>query len=244
MLEHYAKNTTYQLRGGKTRNGKPVSDSTVNRRLYVFRAIYYKARDEWDLPVQTIVFKKHKRKEPKARVRHITIEKAKEVMADLPPRILLMVAWSLTTGCRLNETESLPWTRVNYETLQAEVNTKGGGTRFIDLGPDALQILALCDRSRVLAFDSTNRRKLWEAAVKRAGLEDFTWHDLRHTFATWLGQRGAGLHVVQQALGHRQIETTMKYLHVVRGDVKAAVAKMPTLIEGPIVPMKKSDETA
>ncbi len=224
------------------RNGRAVTNSTVNRRLAVFRAVYNKASDEWGMPVLPIRFKRHTRDEPKERVRHITSEQAKVVVAKLPPHIQIMVAWSLATGCRLNETETLRWSRVNYETRQAEVETKGGGTRFVDLSPDALSILSLCDRSRTYVFDSTNRRKLWEKALREADVDDFRWHDLRHTFATWLGQRGAGLQVVQKALGHSKIETTMRYLHVIRSDVHAAVSNLPSVIGGEVVvPLKRVD---
>jgi integrase len=56
----------------------------------------------------------------------------------------------------------------------------------------------------MLVFDSTNRRKIWEAAVKAVGLEDFHWHDLRHTFATWLGDLANDI-IVMTALGHNQL---------------------------------------
>lgn len=221
------------------RNNRPVTDSTVNRRLAAFRQVWRKARDVWELPVTNIVFSAHTRKEPKERVRHITIEMAKLVMSFLPRHIALMVAWSLVTGCRLNETETLRWTRVNYETMQAEVETKGGGTRFIELSTAAVAILAECDRGRPLVFNSTNRRKLWEAALARAGVDDFTWHDMRHCFATWLGNRVGDLSVVMKALGHSQIGTTMKYRHVIRADVQRGVQMMPELIESRVEQIKK-----
>lgn len=237
MLEAYAAQTERKNRGGiTTRFGRP-SDSTVNRRLAAFRRIYNVATDLWDLPTQRIKFKLHTRREPPVRVRHIPLEQGKEVLRHLPPHINLMVAWSLTTGCRLNETRSLRRDRINYDTMQAEVFKKGGGTRFVALNADAVAILQLTDPNRVLVFDDTNRRKHWEHALQASGIQDFRWHDLRHTFATWLGQRGAGIHVIQQALGHSKIETTMRYLHVVNGAVDAAVQHLPSLIEGKVVPL-------
>jgi len=136
------------------------------------------------------------------------------------------------------------WDRVDYENLQAEVFTKGGGTRFVDLSPDAVAVLAQCNGNRVLVFDATNRRKIWEAALTAAGISDFRWHDLRHTFATWLGNKTGDIGVVMKGLGHSQIGTTMKYRHVVRADVKAGVNKLPTLIEGQVVPLKRRAGTA
>ena len=241
MLEAYEASSERNNRGGKTtRPGKPTP-STVNRRLAVLRRIYNKARIEWELPVKTINWKAHTRDEPKERVRHITVEQAKTLLDRLPNHIMIMGAWSLATGCRLNETETLTWARVNYETMQAEVLTKGGGTRFVTLGPDALAVLALCDRNRGKVFDATNRRKLWEAAVKAAGLEDFRWHDLRHCFAVWVGNAGADIAVVQQLLGHSKIETTLRYRKVITGERTKAVQNLPTLIEGTVVPMKRAE---
>lgn len=238
MLEAYEASAERKNRGGKTtRPGKPTP-STANRRLAVLRRIYNKTRIEWELPVKTINWKAHAREEPKERVRHIAVEQARTLLDRLPNRIMIMAAWSLTTGCRLNETETLTWARVNYETRQAEVLTKGGGTRFVTLGPDALAVLALCDRNRGKVFDATNRRKLWEAAVKAAGLEDFRWHDLRHCFAVWVGNAGADIAVVQQLLGHSKIETTLRYRKVITGEKVKAVQNLPTLIEGTVVPMK------
>lgn len=238
MLEAFAGKTERRNANGTTRPGMP-SDSTINRRLAVFRQIYNVATDKWDLPTQRIKLKALSRREPKERVRHITLEQGKAVLSNLPPHINLMAAWSLTTGCRLNETETLLWSRVNYDTMQVEVFTKGGGTRFIALNEEAVAVLQLTDPNRTHVFDSTNRRKYWERALERAGVDDFRWHDMRHTFATWLGSRGAGLHVIQKALGHSKIETTMRYLHVVTGDVHAAVRQLPRLIEGPVVSLQR-----
>src|SRR5262249_43835852 len=156
-----------------------------------------KARDEWDIPVAPIVFKRHKRKEPKKRVRHCTVAQAKALLAALPEQAQLVVGWSLATGCRKNETATLERTRVNYETMQAEVFTKGGGTRFVDLNAAALNVLARCDQTRTLVFDCTNLRRDWEAAVQAAGLRDFRFHDLRHTAATWAGMRGGDIAAIQ-----------------------------------------------
>lgn len=244
MLEDYGSKSERKNRGGSTRPGRP-SDTTINRRMAVFRRIYNVATNLWDLPTQRIKFQVHTRKEPKERVRHVTIEQGKAILRKLPPHINLMAAFSLSTGCRLNETESLTWSRVNFETRQAEVLTKGGGTRFVDLNADALTILQITDRSRVEVFDSTNRRKHWERALAEVGVEDFHWHDMRHTFATWLGRTNAGLHVIQKALGHSRVETTMRYLHVLRADVEDYVRKLPTIIEGEVLsltpPQNKSD---
>jgi integrase len=196
--------------------------------------------------VSNIVFKVHKRREPKERVRHCTVAQAKKLLQLLPERAQLVVGFALATACRKNEIATLEWPRVNYETLQAEVFTKGGGTRFVDLNTAALNVLARCKRPETdagsqIVFDTTNLRKDWEAA---AGLVDFHFHDLRHTAATWVGHRGGDITAIMKMLGHSRVETTMKYRHVLREDVKRDVARLPTLIEGPIEPMVKKEDGA
>lgn len=235
-LEDYAQRTDRKNRDGTVRHGQ-TSDSTVNRRLAAFRGIYLKARDEWEYPVAHIVFKKLKRKEPKERVRHITREQAKILLKYLEakPEAWVIVAWSLATGCRKNETRTLTWSRINFETMQAEVFTKGGGTRFVELSTPALNALSKCPRERPLPFDFTNMRKIWEAAVKAAGLDDFRFHDLRHTFATWFGNASGDITLVMKQLGHSEIGTTMKYRHVIRADLQREIQKMPSVIDGTVV---------
>jgi integrase len=69
-------------------------------------------------------------------------------------------------------------------------------------------------------------RSAWEAAVATAGLESFRCHDLRHTFASWLVQRGRTLKEVQEALGHTMITMTMRYSHLAPDQLRAAVAAL------------------
>jgi integrase len=200
------------------------------------------ARDAWDLPVGKINWKIHTRKEPRERVRFISPEEARRIHDELPPHIQLMFLWTLYTGCRLNETETLRWSRVNLDARTAEVDTKGGGTRFIQLSNEAMLVLSQCPRDRMYVFDTTNRRKLWEAALAKCQIADFRWHDIRHTHACWLGQRGVGLHVIQKSLGHSQITTTMRYLHAVSTDVQEANERLPTIVEGKVETLKRKAE--
>jgi hypothetical protein len=63
-------------------------------------------------------------------------------------------------------------------------------------------------------FDWTNFRKRWEAAVKAAGLVDFHFHDLRHTFASWARMNRADLADISEALDHSTVAVTMRYAHI------------------------------
>jgi site-specific recombinase XerD len=209
-----------------------VSPGTVNRRKDALRGVWHMARDVWDMPVKNIKWKALKRKEPKARVRWLSDEETQTLLKLLPHHIKAMFLWSISTGCRLNETETLTWDRVNPYSRTVEVNTKGGGTRFVHLNDMAVSILDELRRergSKGLVFDSTNRRKHWEHARLTSGIQDLRWHDLRHDFGTKLGWSGATLQVIQHALGHSKIETTERYAHTVAKNIADAVQLLPPI---------------
>jgi len=106
--------------------------------------------------------------------------------------------------------------------------TKSGYRREVPLSRNADAVLArrLTAGATRCVFGSQKRdtfRTAWEAAVKRAKLEDLRFHDLRHCFASWLVQRGRSLKEVQEALGHRTIVMTMRYSHLSPDHLRAAI---------------------
>ena len=72
-----------------------------------------------------------------------------------------------------------------------------------------------------------NRERLYRAfkeVCKRAGIEDFRWHDLRHDYASQLVQRGVDLYRVQRLLGHKDGRITQRYAHLAPRDLQSAVS--------------------
>lgn len=232
-----------ELAQERMKEGGPIG---VNRTLAVLRQVHRMASRKWDELTKAIDWSAHMKREPKERVRWITPAEAGKLLDELrragADHIALAVEWSLYTGCRRSETFGIGWADVDLKRGTAAVSGKTG-RRTVWLSAEARAVLARCSQERATVFDGTNYRKLFEAAVSAAEIKDFTWHDLRHTHATWMRQAGAPLEVVQRSLGHTLITTTGRYAHVDDVEVKDALRKLPSLSVTPeisnVVPIKR-----
>ena len=81
-------------------------------------------------------------------------------------------------------------------------------------------------------------RNGFNRAVQRAGIKNFTFHDLRHTFASHLVMRGVGLQTVKELLGHKDIKMTMRYAHLSMTYKQEAVNELSAIMT--LVPRKQS----
>ena len=211
---------------------KPLSAAAVNRPLAILRHLLRLARDEWD--VLDEVPKIRTEKEPQGRLRWLTHEEATNLLVAcrksknkaLPD----LAEFSMFTGVRRGEALGLTWDRVDRArgVIRLEL-TKSGHRREVPLSSNADAVLARRWRpeAKGYVFGSRNWnsfRSAWEAALDAAGIESFRFHDLRHTFASWLVQRGRTLKEVQEALGHQTISMTMRYSHLAPDHLRAAVA--------------------
>lgn len=206
-----------------------VGSISINRTVTALQGVHNRAAKRWEEPVRVIDWRGMKSKET-ARTRAETRERCQALLGALPHHIRAVTLFILTTGLRRTEAFGLVWPRVNFEAGTINVRVKGGKDRDILLSPEALLVLHQQPRDGRYVFDTTNWRKHFEKALVSAGIEDFTWHDLRHTFATWLGQSGAPLEIIRDQLGHSSISVTQKYRHVVQGEIKTALQKLPTVI--------------
>jgi len=164
-----------------------------------------------------------KLQEPGGRLRYLTKEEAKELVDSChgPFRALVMTA--LHTGMRKGELLKLPWDAVDLKHGFLRVQqSKNGHPRTIPMNESVRGVLTGL-RSRLdvnwvfhdeegKAFPNTRRR--FEAACRKAGLVDFHFHDLRHTFASWLVMAGVPLPTVSDLMGHKSITMTMRYAHL------------------------------
>jgi len=200
----------------------------INRGLSVWRAMHNRAFKVWKQPVQQIDWSSFRGGEQK-RVDALTIEQFAHLCQFLTERVALAAEWSVYTGCRWAETYNLTHEAVDLPQRRTLVVAKGGKRHVIWLSDQAIDVLRRAPVKGRYVFDKTNWRREWERGLRKAGLEGFVWHSLRHTHATWLRQAGVPLEVVQRSLGHEDIQTTMRYAHVNDTEVQEALQKLPTV---------------
>ncbi len=160
-----------------------------------------------------------------ARLRAAILERFPEHLPELD--------LALNTGMRLSEQYGLTWDRVNLvRRILTVPPSKYGEARGVSLNEAALTALRALDArprggSWVMANPRGERmltpRKWFEAAVAAAGLREFTWHCLRHTFASRLVMMGVDLRTVQELMGHKDIRMTCRYAHLAPGHKLGAV---------------------
>jgi integrase len=144
--------------------------------------------------------------------------------------LLDLVEFALFTGVRQSEALTLTWERADRATATVLLtDTKNGEARTVHLNRNADAVLARrwSPDATGYVFGSKNwnsYRSAWETALRAARIENFRFHDLRHTFASWAVQRGVKLQEVKDLLGHKSLAITLRYAHLAPENLRAAVS--------------------
>jgi len=138
-------------------------------------------------------------------------------------RLYLLVLMALTTGARLGEMLNLRWSDLDLAKRRATLHkTKNGSKRVLTLPVTVIdELMGFREIGKGLLFPSQRKpdkpfefRKHWNRAVKDTGLDDFRFHDLRHSAASYLVMNGATLYEAGEVLGHKSLQTTKRYAHL------------------------------
>jgi len=220
--------TPLVLRTYRGHLSRTLAPGSVRHYLDVLSAVLTVAVEDlgW-LPTHPL---RHVPKPPLApgRVRCLTPEERvrllRECRASHNPWLHLLVLLALSTGCRRGELFALRWHDVDLERgLLRLAATKNRDRRAVPIPLVALTPLrAWGDGQPATAwvFPSTGHRRAfpgeqsWRQALKRAQVPDFHFHDLRHTFASYMAMSGASLLVIGELLGHRSPAMTRRYAHL------------------------------
>jgi integrase len=162
--------------------------------------------------------------EPTRHVRHLTHEEAGRLLAELPPHLRDMACFSLESGLRAANVTGLRWSAVDLGRKLAWIHPDEAKVRkaiLVPLNGEAVSILQKQigkHRDFVFTFKGEPVEQLSTAArykaLNRAGIQNFRWHDLRHTWATWHVQSGTPLHVLQELGGWASCAMVQRCAHL------------------------------
>ncbi|HDS1238692.1 TPA: site-specific integrase [Pluralibacter gergoviae] len=220
-----------QARGDK----KPLSQASKARLLAMIKAILRAAEREWKwldkAPVIKISQPKNKR------IRWLEFHEAQRLIDECHEPLKSVVRFALATGLRRSNIINLEWQQIDMQRKVSWINpedSKSNRAIGVALNETACRVLReqIGNNNRfvfVHTKPAKNRngetlpakRKMrvddntaWYSALKRAGIDDFRFHDLRHTWASWLIQSGVPLSILQEMGGWESIEMVRRYAHL------------------------------
>lgn len=214
---------------------KPISESTKYSFQAFMRALLRIAANEWGWLNSVPVVKA--RQPRNKRIRWLTHDEARTLIDELPDHLKPVVTFALATGLRRSNILDMEWSQVDMQRKMAWIhpeNAKGGKAIGVALNDTACGVLRgqigkhhrwvfvhevsttkpngeKMPETRKLRVDGN---KAWNAALKRSGIENFRFHDLRHTWASWLVQSGVPLSALQEMGGWESIEMVRRYAHL------------------------------
>jgi len=235
-----SETTTQDIERFKARLAQRVSQATVNRYLTLLKTIFNKAI-EWEKTKSNPAAKVKLFRENHHITRYLAEEEETKLKTVMSPEYWTPVEFAIHTGLRRGEQFNLRWENVDFQNRVITTRAKGGEIRHICMNDKVVEILrGLPGRMKTeWVFPSSNgttpidgnnfTKRIFNPALKRAGIENFWWHCLRHTFASRLVMAGNDLRTVQELMGHKKIEMTLRYSHLSPAHKMAAVQ---TLVKG------------
>lgn len=236
LLHQITRDLLDEIAEKKLKEG--VTPATVNRMLEIVRAILRKSEREWDWLDRAPLVRM--RKEDTKRIRWLTREDAVCLIHELPQHLADMVLFSLATGLRKSNVTNLQWSEVDLVKKHALIHPDQAKTKKaipVPLNDTAIEVVRrqIGKHSQFVFTYGGNRiiqcnTKAWKNALKRAGIGNFRWHDLRHTWASWHVQNGTSLQELQQLGGWSSFEMVLRYAHLSSDHLREAASRVNVTI--------------
>lgn len=227
---------------------KERGPATTNRYLSALSHVFTIAVTEWEWFEDSPMRKVRKPKEPRGRVRYLSDYERERLLKACRESdnkyLYLVVVLAISTGMRKGEIMGLTWDDVDLPQQRITLyDTKNGEIRAVAVVGKALELLK--DHAKVkridtpLLFPGKVKRSVpivlrapWLEALAEAKIEDFRFHDLRHSCASYLAMNGASLAEIAEVLGHKTLSMVKRYTHLSESHTKGVVARMNESIFG------------
>lgn len=237
LLTEITKDLITEVGEAKCKETSPI---TANRYLALIRAILRRAMNEWEWIERVPYVRLYPI--PKSRVRWLKPKQMQTLLEELPPHLVDIVSFSIATGLRKANVLSLEWSQVDMSRHVAWIyadQAKGGRDIHISLNATAMQVLErrLEIHPKYVFTYKGNRitqvnTKAWRNALRRAGIENFRWHDLRHTWASWLVQGGVPLNIIQEMGAWQSTDMVRRYAHLAPEQFRAHAMVVDNMLYG------------
>ncbi|KNG95020.1 tyrosine-type recombinase/integrase [Pseudaestuariivita atlantica] len=212
----------------QTRHDKPVSNATVNRYLAVFSHVLTVAENQYQWIPENPMRRVPLLKEAQGRDRvlsNIEIQRLLAACSEIVDRRLeVIVLLALTSAMRRGEIMGLTWDRVFLDQGLLKIEEpKNGQRRMVTVLPEVVAKMAELDvdggRDGLVFPNKTltgawDFKKSWQKVLQQADLDDFRFHDLRHTAAKLIAKSGGSVPQIATILGHKSFKMASRYAHL------------------------------
>lgn len=241
MLEDLTPEIVRDIRdeelGREGRRG-PIKVATVNRKLAFLRSVLRAAQLEWRWMEQPLKIKLLPGEGQ--RERYLEPHEVERLVAALPEPFNFMALFAVSTGLRQGNVLGLKWSQVNLAMKYVRFSDKvmkNGRPFAIALNDTAVAcIRPFIGKHEEYVFVRNGEpmrwlpSEMWKAALKKAGLENVRWHDLRHTWASLMRQAGVGLDDLQELGGWESPLMVKRYAHLDVSHLAPKAAMMDSVL--------------
>lgn len=241
--------TPYMVERFKGERAKEVSGATVNRNLACLKCMFNKAiswgKFSGKNPVKDIKFFKEQ-----PRLRFLEKEDIDKLLLNCSEHLKPIVILALHTGMRKGEILNLKWHDIDFNRGIIYLYQTKSGERQIRMNDEVKTTLIRIPKHPESFYIFCNKdgrpygdiKKSFFTASKKAGIINFRFHDLRHTFASHLVMSGVDLNTVRELLGHKTLDMTLRYSHLSPDHQKRAVDLLSQRIGTNLAQMPKLED--
>jgi len=211
---------TLDIERYKSKRKEEVKPASVNREIALLKHMFTKAI-EWGKLTENPAKKVKLLKGEVKRVRFLIPEEIGRLLSNCADHLKPIVTVALHTGMRKGELLGLQWPQIDFEQgIITLTDTKNDERRDIPMNETVKATLKGIERIGANVFCNgdgetfANVRRSFETAVRKSGIEDFRFHDLRHTFASNLVMEGIDIMTVKELMGHKDLTMTLRYSHL------------------------------